>query len=369
MPIPLVDLSYQYQKIKLKIDDSLYKIFSKGDFILGEEVEKFEKEFARFCKVKYCVGVASGTDAILLSLHAMGVGAGDEVITVPNTFVATVFPIVILGAKPVLSEIDSETYQMDPKVLEKAISKKTKVIIPVHLYGIPAPMDKIMKIARSHNLFVLEDACQAHGSMLNGKKCGSFGDMAAFSFYPAKNLGAAGDGGAVVTNNKDLAQRIKVLRNMGQQKKYHHTERGYNSRLDTLQAAILRAKLRYLDTWNKQRRGLATLYKELLEGLPLVLPKERDGTVSNYHLFVVRSKKRDVLLEYLKRKGVFCGIHYPIPIHMQKSLNDLDYKKGAFPITELYAKEIISLPMYPGLRTEEIEYICSLIQKFFKGNK
>lgn len=364
--IPLVDLSKQYKSIKKDVLFGVTKVLSKGNFILGEELAEFENSFAGYCNVKHCVGVASGTDALLLSLRALGVGPGDEVITVANTFIATVLPIVYLGAKPVLVDINPDTYEMAPQKVENAITKRTKVIIPVHLFGMPAPMREIMKIARRHKLFVLEDACQAHGSSINGKQCGSFGDIAAFSFYPAKNLGAAGDGGMVTTNKKLLADKVSMMRDVGQSKKYIHDVVGYNSRLDTLHAVVLSVKLKKLDEWNKKRNQIANLYRKFLSDTPVILPPEiPNGYVTNYHLFVIRTKKRDKLFEFLRKNNIFCGIHYPIPVHLQKAMKVLGYKKGNFPVTEKYAKEILSLPMHPHLTEKEVRFICSIIKKFF----
>jgi dTDP-4-amino-4,6-dideoxygalactose transaminase len=367
MNIPLVDLKAQYQEIKKDLDFTVLKVLENGNFILGEEVGSFEKEFAKYCGTKYCVGVASGWEAIFLSLKALGIGQGDEVITAANTFIATVFPIIETGAKPVLVDIDPRTYQIDPELVEKVVTKKTKAILPVHLFGFPADLDEITKIARKYRLWVIEDAAQAHGSLYKGRHCGGVGDLGAFSFYPGKNLGAAGDAGAIVTNKKILAEKIRIMRDVGQSKKYYHTLFGYNSRLDTLQAAILSVKLKKLNLWNKQRKVLARLYDQLLADLPIVLPpKPNRGLNGNYHLYVIRTTKRDQLLEYLKDKGVYGGIHYPIPVHLQKALKGLGYQKGDFPITEKYAQEILSLPIYPQLRENEVRQISKLIHRFFK---
>ena len=368
MNIPLVDLKTQYQTIKAGVDKAVLKILSQGNYILGEEVETFEKEFARYCGTKYCVGVASGSDALLLALRALSIGPGDEVIAPANTFISTVLPIVYLGARPVLVDIDPETYQIDPQKLEKTVTKKTKVVLPVHLYGFPAPMIEILKVAKRYNLLVLEDTCQAHGATLNNKKCGSFGDIAAFSFYPGKNLGANGDGGAVTTNDKDLATILRQMRNIGQIEKYKHDIIGYNSRLDTIHAAVLSLKLKKLDAWNNKRRKAALWYKSFLSKTPVVLPIEPTSTRNgNFHLFVIRTPKRDSLLEFLKNRGVGVGIHYPIPIHLQKSLSSLGYKKGDFPITEKYANEMLSLPIYPEITREQVRFVCKQIKEFIKN--
>lgn len=367
MHIPLVDLKSQYKDIEVAINRAVLKVLKEGDFILGKSVEKFEKNFAEYVGVKYCIGVASGADALLLSLKALGVGKGDEVITVPNTFIATVFPIILLGAKPVFVDIDSKTYQIDPEKLKKAITKKTKVILPVHLFGIPAPIKEILKIARRFNILVLEDAAQAHGSSVDSKKCGSFGDVSAFSFYPGKNLGAAGDGGAIVTDSGKLASYIKSMRNIGQSKKYKHDIFGFNSRLDSLQAAVLLVKLKLLDNWNKKRRKLAKKYNQILKDLPIILPPDLPtGFLENFHLYIIRTSRRDQLMDYLKSKKVFTGIHYPIPVHLQKSLSQLGYKKGDFPVTEKCAKEMLSLPMFPQMTDSQTLYVSSLIHRFFQ---
>lgn len=370
MLIPLVNLKKQYKTIKPEIDKTVERILKEGNFILGKEVEEFEYAFAKYCKTKYCVGVASGTDALLLGLQVLGIGSGDEVITTANTFVATILPIVYRGGRPVLIDINPMTYQMDIEQLKKAITKKTKVIIPVHLYGIPAPMDEILPIARRYKIKVLEDACQAHGASLDGKRCGSFGDLAAFSFYPGKNLGAAGDAGAITTNNKKFVDKLYAMRNIGQFEKYKHDILGYNSRLDTIHAAVLSVKLKKLDAWNARRRKLAALYNELLKDLPVVLPPKLDKEyLVNYHLYVIRTSRRDKLLKFLKEENIFCGIHYPIPAHLQKALSILKYHRGDFPVSEKYAKELLSLPIYPELTKTKVQHICSLIKKFFTENE
>jgi dTDP-4-amino-4,6-dideoxygalactose transaminase len=370
MSIPLVDLSRQYKELKPQIKNAVLGVFEKCNFVLGEQVKKFEDEFAYFCGSKYCIGVGSGRDALLLSLRALNIEEGDEVITVPNTFIATVFPIVEVGAKPVFVDINPDTYQIDIAALERAITKKTRAIIPVHLYGIPCEMDKILKIAKKYKLFVIEDAAQAHGSTYKGKKCGSFGDLGAFSFYPGKNLGAAGEGGAIVTNKKGLADKIRAMRDVGQTQKYIHTYFGYNSRLDTIHAAVLLAKLTRLDAWNAKRRKVAVLYTKLLSDLPVVLPpKLTKDYKCNYHLYVIRTEERDKLMNFLKENGIFCGIHYPIPVHLQKALKKLGYRKKSFPITEKYASEILSLPMFPQMKEQEVREVSRAIHKFFRQDK
>lgn len=367
MKIPLVDLKKQYSEISPEVDIAVKKVLQNANFILGEEVTKLESEFAKYIGVKYCIGVASGWDAIYIALRAMDVKKGDEVIVPANTFIATVLPIIALGATPILVDVDKSTNLIDANLFEKSITPKTKVVIPVHLYGYPCDMYEIIKIAKKKKIFVLEDACQAHGSVYNGKKCGSFGLASAFSFYPGKNLGAAGDAGMIATNSLKIAKLAKVIRDVGQNKKYYHAMFGLNSRLDTLQAAILSVKLKKLDLWNERRTKIASLYTKLLSDLSLITPIDLgENYKSNYHLYVIKTKKRDQLLKYLDLNGVHCGIHYPIPLHKQKALEFLGYKKNDFPITSKLANEILSLPIYPQLKNSEVVYISKLIHKFFK---
>jgi len=367
--IPLVDLGRQYQVIGKEIHQAIKKVAEESAFVLGEELEKFEKEFAKFCQVKYCVGVASGTDALLLGMKAAGIGLGDEVITVSNTFISTALSITYTGAKPVFVEINPRTYNFDVNQIEKKINKKTKAILPVHLYGQPVEMTPIMKLAKKYKLMVFEDACQAHGATYKGKKAGSFGDFAAFSFYVSKNLGAWGDAGALVTNRARIAKKVRLMRNVGREGWYEHKVKGYNSRLDNLQAAVLRVKLPHLASWTRKRRQLAKLYDRLLSPLEVVIPFAPKYLQSAYYLYVIRVKKRDQLLEFLKTKGIFCGLHYPVPIHLQKAYQELGMKKGSLPITEKCAQEIISLPLFPELTKEEIQYIVSKIAEFQKKEK
>jgi dTDP-4-amino-4,6-dideoxygalactose transaminase len=365
--IPLVDLKAQYLSIKSEIERAILRVIDNTDFILGKEVELFEKEFASFSEAKYGIGVASGTDALHLSLFALGIGSGDEVITAANTFVATVLAISYVGARPVLVDINPDNYNLDVSLLKKAITKRTKAIIPVHLFGQPADMDSIMKIARRYNLKVIEDACQAHGAEYKGRRVGSIGDIGCFSFYPGKNLGAYGDGGMVLTNDEKIAQKIKMLRNYGSRTKYYHEFKGFNSRLDTIQAAILRVKLKRLDKWIEERRKHAKKYNDLLKGMEVVTPKEEDYAKHAYHLYVIRVKERDRLLEYLKSKRIFAGIHYPVPIHLLDAYRDLGYKRGDFPVTEQITEEIISLPMYPELSEDKIRFVVRSIKEFCKS--
>lgn len=364
MQIPFVDLVSQYQNLKNQILPAMENVMGKAQFILGEDVGLFEQEFAHYCASKFAISVDSGTSALELILRAYDIGPGDEVITAANTFIATTLAISATGAQPVLVDINPETYNIDAEKIEAAISDKTKVIMPVHLYGQPADMDKINEIAKIHQLVVIEDACQAHGAKYRGQPAGSLGHAAAFSFYPGKNLGAYGDGGAAVTNDEDIAGKIKLLRDYGQKKKYQHLMKGYNHRLDTLQAAVLRIKLPLLNEWNAARRKNAERYGEQLRDMELILPKDADFAESVYHLYVVRVQYRDALLKHLQSAGVSAAIHYPIPIHLQTAYQDLNYKQGDFPITEKYANEIISLPMFPEMGSEQMKYVADTIRSF-----
>jgi len=366
MNVPFVDLRAQYKSLHSEVQRAISAVLERGDFILGEEVCLFEEEFAAYCGVKHAIGVDSGTSALELALRAFHIGPGDEVITAANTFIASALPISYTGATPVLVDADPQTYTMDISLLESAITERTKAIIPVHLYGHPADMEPILEIAQQHGLVVLEDACQAHGAKYKGKHAGSLGHAAAFSFYPAKNLGAYGDGGMVVTNDERVAESLKMLRNYGQREKYHHELLGYNHRLDTLQAAVLRVKLKHLDAWNAARHQHAQLYSEFLAHSPVVLPVEADYAESVYHLYVVRAADRDGLRAYLRDKGITTGIHYPMPIHLQPTYRGLGYEKGRFPVTEGYAKQVLSLPMYAELDTEQIRYVAETIYAFFQ---
>ena len=361
--ISFVDLKRQYISIKDEIDPAIKKVIDNASFILGKDVEDFEKNFASYCQTKYCVGVSSGTDALHLALRALNIGSGDEVIVPANTFIATALGVSYTGATPVLVDCNTHDYNIDVAKIEGAITARTKAIMPVHLYGQPADMSPILDIAKKHNLNVVEDACQAHGAEYIGKKCGSLGTIGCFSFFPGKNLGAYGDGGAVTTNDPEIDEKIRLLRDYGQKKKYHHELKGFNNRLDAMQAAILNTKLRHLDKWNNQRRKNAKLYNELLANAErIITPVEREDTKHVYHLYVIRSKIRGRLAEHLQSKGISVGIHYPIPIHMQKAYLDVGYEKGSFPVTEEYSGTILSLPMFAELNEEEIKYIVQNIK-------
>ena len=370
--VPFIDLTRQYKAIEEEILSATKRVFEKGRFILGEEVSTFEEEFARYCGVRYGVGVNSGTDALYLALRAAGIGEGDEVVTVANSFIASALAISFSGAKPIFFDIEPETYNLDPNALEHLLKKqrttgkrqRIKAILPVHLYGHPAQMDTIMEVAHRYHLDVIEDACQAHGAEFKNKKVGSFGAMGCFSFYPTKNLGGSGDGGMVITDDKKLYEKLRLLRCYGEKKKYEHILQGGNSRLDEIQAAILRVKLRYLDKWNDQRRAKALIYKRKVEGSGVICPIEKEGARHVYHLFVIRSKKRNGLQASLKERGIDTLIHYPIPIHLQKAYKDLGYKRGDLPMTEQYSREVLSLPFFPEMTESEIEEVSIKIKTF-----
>jgi len=368
MKVKFGNLSRNYELIKNELDSKLENILEKGWFILGEEVKNFERSFASYCDANFAVGVGNGTDALYLALRAIDVEIGDEVITISNTATPTVCGISMSNAIPVFVDIAEGTYNLDPNKIEKAITEKTKAIMPVHLYGMPADMDPIIDIANKHNLFVIEDACQAHGAMYKDKKVGSIGDLTAFSFYPSKNLGAFGDGGIITTNNEELSKKLVYLRNYGEKERDHSVLKGVNSRLDEMQAGILNIKLNYLDIWNKRREEIADIYDSNFRDINgLVIPPRDKDIIPNNHLYVIRIKngKRNQLQGYLNENDIQTLIHYPKPVHLQEAFKDLNYKEGNFPITEKYSKEILSLPLYPEIKNEEIDYVCSKIREFF----
>jgi len=359
--IPFLDLRRHIIHLRPEIEAAIAGVLKRGWFILGEEVANFEAEFAAYCGVSHAVGVASGTDALHLALRAVGVGPGDQVITVANAGVPGVAAIELAGGRPVFVDVDPTTHNMDPALVEQAITPRTRAILPVHLYGHPADLTPILEVARRYDIAVVEDAAQAHGALYKGRRVGSIGHVGCFSFYPTKNLGAFGDGGAVVTDDPDLAERVRRLRQYGWEKQYYSTVRGVNSRLDELQAAILRVKLRHLEAWNARRRQIAARYKELLDGSPLVLPMEAPDVVHVYHLYVIRSGHRDELRERLRQAGIGTAIHYPLPAHLQAAYRDLGYAPGSLPVTERLAGEVLSLPMFPELSDEEIERVAASI--------
>jgi dTDP-4-amino-4,6-dideoxygalactose transaminase len=360
--IQFVDLVAQYQQLKPEMDAAMAKLCARGDFILGEDVKLFEQEFAAFCKAPHCVAVANGTEALQLALLACDVGPGDEVITCTHTFIATVLAIAQTGAKPVLVDCDPQFYTINPDAVARAITPRTKAIIPVHLYGQPADMDPILELARQHKLYVVEDACQAHGAEYKGRRCGTMGDIAAFSFYPGKNLGAYGDGGALTTTRADLAERVGLLRNYGQKVKYEHILKGFNSRLDSLQAVVLRIKLRRLEQWNEARRNAAAKYDRSLAGTDLMVPKVAAYAKHAFHLYVVQTPDRKKLQAALDAANISHVIHYPIPVHLQPAFADLGYKSGSFPVSEALAPQIISLPIFPELTNDQMERVARACQ-------
>lgn len=365
MKVPFLDLKSQYDSIRERINSAVSDVMECCAFAGGPFVEKFEENFADFCRCREAIGVGNGTEALWLSLLALGIGPGDEVITVPNTFIATAEAISFCGAIPVFVDIDDSTYTMDPGLLEEAITPRTKAIIPVHMYGQMANMDPIMTIAEKHGLYVVEDACQAHGAQYKGRPAGSIGDAGCFSFYPGKNLGAFGEAGAIVTNNSILAQKIRNMRDHGQSRKYYHSIVGWNARMDGIQAAILNVKLEYLPEWNELRRKHARMYTEILSGNSLVIPPvEAENRRHIYHLYAIRYPHRDGLIEALKDKDIHCAIHYPLPIHMQEAYRDLGLERGNYPVSENVASELVSLPMFPELTPFMIETVCREIKEW-----
>ncbi len=362
--VPLVDLRSQYLSIKEEVMEAVCRVLDSSRFIQGVEVEALEQEFAAYCGANYGVAVASGTDALYLSLLAIGIGPGQEVITVPHTFIATAAAISRCGASVRFVDIDPETYNMDPALIEGEITSRTRAILPVHLYGHPAEMDRINDIARRYGLVVVEDAAQAHGARYHGQRVGSFGLMACFSFYPGKNLGAYGDGGMVVTSDAELARKVRLLRDHGRDGKYLHVVEGLNSRLDAIQAAVLRVKLGYLDLWNALRRERAAYYASFLNGLGLDLPGTMAYAEHIFHLYVVRSGQRDALQASLGAAGVQTGVHYPIPLHLQPAYGHLGYQEGQFPVAEMVARQVLSLPIYPELTERGIELVAEAIIRF-----
>lgn len=365
MKVNFVDLKAQYQTIKPEIDKAIENVISNTAFILGKAVAEFEEQFATYCGAKHCVGINSGTSALIMALKALDVGEGDEVITTTNTFIATAEAISFAGATPVLVDIEDGSYNMDPGKLEKAITGKTKAIIPVHLYGQPADMDPILEIAEKKGIPVIEDSAQAHGAQYKGKKTGGLAKVACFSFYPGKNLGAYGEGGAITTNDEEIAKKARMLRDHGSPKKFYHEFIGNNCRLEGIQGAVLSVKLKHLDKWNDGRRKNADLYRKYLQGTGVGLPEEMPYARHVYHVFCVRVKDREKLIDFLKEKGIFTNIHYPIPIHLQKAYSFLGYKKGDFPVTEGCMDQILSLPMFAELTEEEIKYTADCIKEFY----
>ena len=366
MKIPFLDLKVQYRVIKDEIDSSLQEVMANTAFASGPFVQQFEDEFSEFCNSKYCITVNSGTSALHVALLAHGIKPGDEVITVPNTFVATTWAITYCGAKPVFVDVDPKTYLMNPDLIEQAITPKTKAILPVHLYGQPADMDTINKISKKHGLIVIEDAAQAHAATYNGKRIGGLGNTTCFSFYPGKNLGAYGEGGAVVTNDEKIAGHMRLLRDHAQPKKYYHDFIGYNYRMDGFQGAVLNVKLKYLQEWTDKRNKIARKYSDSLKDVKgLQIPTVRENSVSAFHLYVIHTPKRDELMNHLREHGIATGLHYPVPIHLQKAYKRLNHKKCDFPVAEKNAEQCLSLPMYAEMTDEQESMIIDAIRTYF----
>jgi dTDP-4-amino-4,6-dideoxygalactose transaminase len=383
MQIPFLDIKIQYKQIEHEVVPLVTEAMAKGAFVGGEHVTGFEKEFAEFCQSQFCVGVGSGTDALRFALMAAGIGSGDEVITVPNTFIATTEAISQVGATPVFVDVDDRTFTMDPqklkefldqhcafnestsKLINQSTNRAVRAIIPVHLYGQPADMDKILEIAGRHNLVIIEDSCQAHGAKYKERTAGCMGTAGCFSFYPGKNLGAFGEAGAVVTQDEKLVDKIRMIRDHGQQKKYHHEIEGYNGRLDAIQAGVLRIKLKRLKDWNLARREKAAYYSKLLKKISgIQIPFEADFAQCVYHLYVILVDDRDGLQQFLTENGISTGLHYPVPLHLQKAYTHFGYKKGDFPVSEQAAGRLLSLPMFPELTTQQIDHVVESIQEF-----
>jgi dTDP-4-amino-4,6-dideoxygalactose transaminase len=360
--IPFLDMKSPYQELQEELDTAYRRVMTSGWYILGHEMEQFEQEFAAYCETKHCVGVGNGLEALHLILRALGIGPGDEVLVPANTYIATWLAVSYTGAVPVPVEPDERSYNLDPLRIERVITERTKAILPVHLYGQPADMDPIMELAKRHGLKVVEDAAQAHGARYKGRRVGNLGDAAGFSFYPGKNLGAFGDGGSVVTNNGEIAQKVRLLRNYGSPMKYRNEIKGVNSRLDEFQAAFLRVKLRYLDDWNRRRKQMSVLYSESLVDLTLGLPYVQQLTEPVWHLYVIRTTERDALQKHLLQAGIGTLIHYPVPPHLQPAYVELAYTSGAFPISEKMSQEVLSLPMGPHLKQEDVEKVVAAIK-------
>ncbi len=365
MKIPFATFKPMHDEIRKDLDQAYNKVIDSNYFIQGKECELFEKEFADYCNAKYCVGVATGLDALYLILRAMNIGNGDEVIVPSNTYIATALAVSYCGATPIFVEPELETYNINPALIEEKITDQTKAIIAVHLQGRPADMDAVNEIAKKHNLYVIEDAAQAHGTEYKGQKVGTLSDAAGFSFYPGKNLGALGDGGAVVTNNKEIADKVRALGNYGSDYKYHHIYKGTNSRLDEIQSAFLHCKLPHLDKWNEYRRNVANKYFEGIKNPLIKLPlKDSEDYRHIYHVFVIRCAKRDELEKYLNENGIGTVKHYPIPMHLQEAYKDLNIKEGSLPIAEEISKTVLSIPMYYGMTDEEVNYVIDKLNAF-----
>jgi dTDP-4-amino-4,6-dideoxygalactose transaminase len=364
MQVPFLDLKSHHAPFLGEINSAIQEVIESSAFAGGPFVSRFEEDFAAYCNAPYAIGLGSGTDALWLALLALGVGPGDEVITVPNTFMATAEAITYCGARPVFVDVDERTYTLDPQALEGAVTARTKAIIPVHLFGQPADMDPILEFARHRGLFVVEDACQAHGAEYKGRRTGTLGDAACFSFYPGKNLGAFGEAGAVVTGDAELQEKIRILRDHGQVRKYYHTMVGWNCRMDGIQGAILSVKLRYLERGNQLRRSHAAHYNQALGGIEEVITPAQAADIRHvYHVYAIRVQERDQVIRVLGEKGIGCGVHYPVPIHLQEAYRDLGYEQDAFPIAERSAREFVSLPMFPELTSAQVERVAQCVKE------
>lgn len=368
MKIPFVSFKPMERELDKELRNAFERVYMRSWYIEGVEDENFEKAFAEYCVVNYCVGTGNGLDALMLALKALEIGAGDEVIVPSNTYIATALAVTYVGATPVFVEPDIRTYDIDPKLIEEKITKKTKAIMPVHLYGQPCDMDAIAAIAEKYNLYIVEDCAQAHGATYKGKRIGSFGDAAGFSFYPGKNLGALGDAGAAVSNKKSIADKIRALGNYGSDYKYHHIYKGNNSRLDEMQAAFLSAKLPHLDKINEERRRIAEKYLEKIDNPKIILPYVIDGVEPVWHIFAIRCNEREALEKHLNDNGIGTNKHYPIPMHMQKCYEDLGIREGELPIAEEISKTELSIPMYYGMTEEEVDYVIDKINEFSEKN-
>jgi len=367
LSIPYLDLAAQLRPLRSELNAVINRTVDNCTFCLGPDVAQFERDFAKYCQAKYAVGFNSGTSALHVAMRLLDIGPGDEVVTTPMTFVATSWAISYVGARPVFVDIDDQSCTLDPKLVERAITPRTRAIMPVHLYGHPCDLDPLLEICRRHKLILVEDAAQAHGAKYRGKVVGTFGALAGFSFYPGKNLGACGEGGALVTDNEIYAARARSFREHGSTRRYYHDEIGYNYRMEGLQGAVLGVKLKFLDRWTQSRRRVARRYHELLADTPLQLPLEADYAESVYHLYVVRHPRRDELKLYLEANKIGCALHYPVPLHLQKCYASLGYQSGDFPVAEKAARECLSLPIYPELTDEQITRVSAVIHEFFKG--
>lgn len=365
--VAYLDLHKQYLSIKDEVNDAILRLLDSCQYILGNEVAAFEQDFAAFQSVQHCVGVNSGTSALHLALLAAGVEPGDEVVTTPMTFVATVAAILYTGAKPVFVDVDPQHYTIDPGQIENVITNRTKVILPVHLYGQPADMDPLLDLARKHRLIVIEDAAQAHGAEYKGRRVGGIGDMGCFSFYPGKNLGAYGEAGAITTNNPDFAKTIRMLRDWGAERKYEHKLKGYNYRMEGIQGAVLRVKLRHLEAWTEARRALGALYDQFLQNSGVQIPKVASYSRHVYHVYAILVKQRDEMQKRLLERNIHTGIHYPIPVHMQEAYADLGYKAGDFPVSERIGHTELSLPMFAELTSDEVRQVADAVQSLSPG--